>query len=517
MSAATTPDLSVDLAPNNPRELRLRNPVIAASGCFGYGEEYASVIDINRLGAFVSKGITPERRAGNPMPRIVESPAGMLNAIGLQNPGIRGFVKKYPPIWARWTVPAIVNISAESVERLRHDGRHSGRTASNRRDRGQRFLPEHRPRRVLLRLGPNMSAEVTRAVRSVTTLPLIVKLSPGAPDIASVAVAVEEAGADAISLINTLVGMAIDVRRRKPAPGKPHRRSLGPGNQADCRADGLSGCSRCSRAGDRYGRDHGSKRRPRVLSRRSDGDSGWNWDLCRSRATDSPDRRSGALVGRRGILVSRANRGHCQRRLSVGRELSACRLGVDGSMRLGLPALALVAVALVLEYAHIGGPTAVFLASALSLIPLAGLLGRATEEAAIYTGPRIGALLNATLGNAAELIITIIALRAGLVELVKASIAGSIIGNILVVLGLSLLVGGIRNGTQFFDAKTAGTNATMMALAVVSLSIPAVFALGPRETRPSGQTIAFLSDGLAIVLIVIYALYIFFSLRQGEP
>ena len=115
MSAATTPDLSVDLAPDNPRELRLRNPVIAASGCFGYGEEYASVIDIDRLGAFVSKGITPERRAGNPMPRIVESPAGMLNAIGLQNPGIHGFVKKYPPMWARWTVPAIVNISAESV------------------------------------------------------------------------------------------------------------------------------------------------------------------------------------------------------------------------------------------------------------------------------------------------------------------------------------------------------------------------------------------------------------------
>ena len=186
-------------------------------------------------------------------------------------------------------------------------------------------------------------------------------------------------------------------------------------------------------------------------------------------------------------------------------------------MRLVWPAVALVAAALVLEYAHIGGATTVFLASALSLIPLAGLLGRATEEAAIYTGPRIGALLNATLGNAAELIITIIALRAGLIDLVKASIAGSIIGNILVVLGLSLLVGGLKNGTQFFDAKTAGTNATMMALAVVSLTIPAVFALGPMETRRSGQTVSFLSDGLAVVLIVIYALYIFFSLRQESP
>jgi Ca2+:H+ antiporter len=186
-------------------------------------------------------------------------------------------------------------------------------------------------------------------------------------------------------------------------------------------------------------------------------------------------------------------------------------------MKFMLPLLVLVPVALVLEFAHIGGPTAVFLVSALSLIPLAGLLGRATEEAAIYTGPRIGALLNATLGNAAELIITIIALREGLVDLVKASIAGSIIGNILVVLGLSLLVGGLKNGTQFFDAKTAGTNATMMALAVVSLSIPAVFALGPEEARPTEQNIEFLSDGLAIVLIVVYALYIFFSLRQGSP
>jgi Ca2+:H+ antiporter len=186
-------------------------------------------------------------------------------------------------------------------------------------------------------------------------------------------------------------------------------------------------------------------------------------------------------------------------------------------VRFLLPMLVLVPVALFLEFTHTGGPTAVFLASALSLIPLAGLLGRATEEAAIYTGPKIGALLNATLGNAAELIITIIALREGLVEVVKASIAGSIIGNILVVLGLSMLLGGIKNGTQFFDAKTAGTNATMMALAVVSLSIPAAFALGPIANRPTTQDIAFLSDGMAVVLIVIYVLYIIFSLKQESP
>jgi dihydroorotate dehydrogenase (NAD+) catalytic subunit len=112
----TTPNLQVDLAPNNPRELVLRNPVIPASGCFGYGTEYSQVMDVQRLGAFVSKGITPEPRGGNPMPRIAETPAGMLNAIGLQNPGIHAFIRKYPAMWDAWDVPVIVNISAEDVD-----------------------------------------------------------------------------------------------------------------------------------------------------------------------------------------------------------------------------------------------------------------------------------------------------------------------------------------------------------------------------------------------------------------
>jgi dihydroorotate dehydrogenase (NAD+) catalytic subunit len=216
MTAVAAPDLTVDLAPHNPRELRLRNPIIAASGCFGYGEEYASVIDVQRLGAFVSKGITPERRGGNAMPRIVETPAGMLNAIGLQNPGIRGFVKKYPALWADWTVPAIVNISAEAVED------YAMMAAILDEQPGIAAIEVNVSCPNIARGGycfgwdPDMSAEVTRAVRGVTTLPLIVKLSPGAADIVAVAVAVEEAGADAIALINTLVGMAIDVRARKP-------------------------------------------------------------------------------------------------------------------------------------------------------------------------------------------------------------------------------------------------------------------------------------------------------------
>jgi dihydroorotate dehydrogenase (NAD+) catalytic subunit len=209
-------DLTVDLAPHNPRELVLRNPVIAASGCFGYGEEYSGVVDVQRLGAFVSKGITPERRSGNPMPRIIETPAGMLNAIGLQNPGITSFIRKYPPLWETWTVPAIVNISAESV------GDYADMAAMLDEQPGIAGIEVNVSCPNITRGGycfgwdPEMSADVTSAVRAVTTLPIIVKLSPGATDVVAVATAVEEAGADAVSLINTLVGMAIDVRRRKP-------------------------------------------------------------------------------------------------------------------------------------------------------------------------------------------------------------------------------------------------------------------------------------------------------------
>ncbi len=209
-------DLRVDLAPRNPRELRLRNPVIAASGCFGYGPEYAGTIDIQRLGAFVSKGITPHVRSGNAMPRIAETPGGMLNAIGLQNPGIRGFVKKYPRMWEDWTVPAIVNISAEAIEDYAMMARVLDEQPGIAAIEVNISCPNIAAGGFCFGWDARMSADVTRAVRAATTLPVIVKLSPGAVDIAGIAVAVEEAGADAVSLINTLVGMAIDVKRRRP-------------------------------------------------------------------------------------------------------------------------------------------------------------------------------------------------------------------------------------------------------------------------------------------------------------
>ncbi|MDQ3657103.1 MAG: dihydroorotate dehydrogenase [Chloroflexota bacterium] len=216
IQAAIAPDLRVDLAPRNPRELRLRNPVIAASGCFGYGQEYAGAIDVQRLGAFVSKGITVRPRSGNPMPRIVETPAGMLNAIGLQNPGIHAFVRKYPPLWQHWRVPAIVNISAEAVEDYAMMAAMLDEQPGIAGIEVNVSCPNVASGGFCFGWDADMTADVTAAVRASTTLPVVVKLSPGALDIVSVAQAAEEAGADAVSLINTLVGLAIDVKRRRP-------------------------------------------------------------------------------------------------------------------------------------------------------------------------------------------------------------------------------------------------------------------------------------------------------------
>ncbi|MDW7982076.1 MAG: calcium/proton exchanger [Thermomicrobium sp.] len=183
-------------------------------------------------------------------------------------------------------------------------------------------------------------------------------------------------------------------------------------------------------------------------------------------------------------------------------------------MRWWVVGLVLIPVAIVLELLH-APPLAILLVSAAALVPLAALLGRATEEAAAHTGPLVGALLNSTLGNAAELIIAFAALRAGLHELVKASISGSILGNLLLILGASLLVGGLRHGLQRFDAQLAGLSATMMTLAVVMLLVPGLFTLGP--TPVHGRAVEWMSLGLALVLAVIYVLYLFYTLRAGRP
>jgi Ca2+:H+ antiporter len=166
-------------------------------------------------------------------------------------------------------------------------------------------------------------------------------------------------------------------------------------------------------------------------------------------------------------------------------------------------------------------PLLVFVASGLAMIPLAGLMGEATEALALHTGPRLGGLLNATLGNAAELIITVMAIREGILnptinehmlELVRASLTGSIMGNILLVLGLSVLVGGLRHGMQKFDRSHAGTNATMLMLAVAALVIPSIFSHNIEIVNH--DAVEYLSLGVAGAMIVLYVLALIYQLRN---
>jgi Ca2+:H+ antiporter len=167
-------------------------------------------------------------------------------------------------------------------------------------------------------------------------------------------------------------------------------------------------------------------------------------------------------------------------------------------------------------------PLLIFVFSCVALVPLAGLLGEATEELAIHTGPKVGGLLNATLGNAAELIITIVALSAGKLDLVKASITGSILGNLLLILGASLLLGGLKNGIQRFDRGLTGMSATMMLLAVIGLMIPTLFEL-VREvqlgtvdvfnTNVNDRALDALSLGVAAILILLYVLSLVFTFQ----
>jgi Ca2+:H+ antiporter len=158
--------------------------------------------------------------------------------------------------------------------------------------------------------------------------------------------------------------------------------------------------------------------------------------------------------------------------------------------------------------------TWVFILSTIGVVPMAGLIGQATESLAIYTGPKVGGLLNATLGNAAELIITLVAIKEGYLELVKASITGSIIGNILFVLGMAMIVGGLKHGVQSFDRKSAGNHAILLTLAVLALAIPSFFShsIGADNSfRVEG-----LSIGVAIIMILLYGLGLFYSLKVKD-
>ncbi len=175
--------------------------------------------------------------------------------------------------------------------------------------------------------------------------------------------------------------------------------------------------------------------------------------------------------------------------------------------------LLLLPIAILAELLH-WPPLVIFLTSALAVVPLAGYLGEATEVLAEKTGPRIGGLLNATLGNAAELIITLIAIRAAQIELVKASIIGSVLGNLLLVLGLSLVFGGVKNGIQRFDRASAGLDSTLLILAVIAISIPSIF---NAAIEPNTLAVEEFSLTTAAVMLIVYVLAIVFILRSRTP
>lgn len=198
--------------------IKMKNPVATASGTFGFGEEYAPYLELSSLGALVVKGTTLRARPGNPPPRIAETPCGILNAIGLQNPGIDVVVGEILPRLAGIDVPVIVNISGDTPDDF-------GRLARKLDGSGAAGIEVNvscpNIRRGGLQFGsdPAAAAEVTRVVKGNTDLPVIVKLSPNVTSITTVAESVARAGADALSMINTLVGMKIDVETMRPALG----------------------------------------------------------------------------------------------------------------------------------------------------------------------------------------------------------------------------------------------------------------------------------------------------------
>ena len=219
-------DLSVDIAPQ--RGLLLLNPILVASGTFGYGVEYGEVVDVQRLGAICCKGTTLRPRAGNPPPRVTETPGGMLNAIGLQNPGVDAVIEKYGPIWQGWQVPVIVNIAGESIEDYVEVARRLDGVPGVAGIELNISCPNVGKGGLQFAIDKDAARAVTAAVRRATELPLLVKLSPNVTDVRPIAKAIEEAGADAICAINTLSGLAVSVDRTRAFLGNTYGGLSGP-------------------------------------------------------------------------------------------------------------------------------------------------------------------------------------------------------------------------------------------------------------------------------------------------
>jgi len=208
------PNLEVEIA-----GIKLKNPVMTASGTFGYGQEYTPFVDLNRLGAIILKGITLKPKAGNPPRRVIETPSGMLNAIGLQNVGVEVLIKEKLPYLKKFNTPVIINISGDTMEEYVKLAGILGEVSAEMGVSGLEInisCPNVKKGGMAWGTDAKETYKIVSSIRKATTLPLIVKLTPNVTDIKIIAQAAEEAGADALSLINTLVGMVVDIDSRRP-------------------------------------------------------------------------------------------------------------------------------------------------------------------------------------------------------------------------------------------------------------------------------------------------------------
>lgn len=213
-SELRTPNLSVNIA-----GIELKNPVMTASGTFGYGEEFAPYMDLNRLGAVVVKGLSLKPRHGNPPPRIVETAAGMLNSIGLQNVGVEAFVEEKLPFLKKFDTKVIVNFFGDSIDEYSEVAKILDSAKGIAGLEMNVSCPNKQEGWLEFGTNPDLCFRVVSAARKSTKLPLIVKLSPNVTDVTVIAKAARDAGADSLSLINTLSGMAVDAHTRRPKLG----------------------------------------------------------------------------------------------------------------------------------------------------------------------------------------------------------------------------------------------------------------------------------------------------------
>jgi dihydroorotate dehydrogenase (NAD+) catalytic subunit len=224
----TAPAPAVDLSVDLGRGLRLENPILVASGTFGYGIEYGEVVEVQRLGAICCKGTTLRPRIGNPTPRVTETPGGMLNSIGLQNPGVDAVISKYAPTWSGWRVPVIVNVAGESIADYTEVARRLDGVPGVAGIELNISCPNVGAGGMQFAIDAEAAGAVTAAVRRATDLPLLVKLSPNVADIRPIARAIADAGADALTAINTLSGIAIGPSRDRPLLGNIYGGLSGP-------------------------------------------------------------------------------------------------------------------------------------------------------------------------------------------------------------------------------------------------------------------------------------------------